>query len=37
MENLASVIVAWLREVWAWIAPFVVMLLIALAIYMVWA
>lgn len=26
-----------LREVWAWSAPFVVMLIIALAIYMVWA
>jgi hypothetical protein len=28
---------AWLREVWAWIAPFVVMLILALALYMVWA
>ena len=37
MENLQSVLAAWLRETWAWIAPFVVILILALALYMVWA
>lgn len=37
MEGLKDVFTQWLREAWAWAAPFVVMLLIALAIYMVWA
>jgi hypothetical protein len=36
MENLQSVLAAWLREAWAWAAPFVVMLAIALALWIVW-
>jgi hypothetical protein len=37
MENLQSVLAACLRETWAWVAPFVVILILALALYMVWA
>ena len=37
MEGLRELFVAWLCEAWAWAAPFVVMLIVALALWMVWA
>lgn len=37
MENLQSILAAWLREAWAWAAPVVVLIILAVAIYMVWA